>query len=108
MIRRPPRSTLFPYTTLFRSGTIVRQLPVNVSGGVPAIVTATPSGASHLKVTAKSLEELREKKLELLLEISKELSKQQELDRLLDKVVEFTFQDRKSTRLNSSHSQISY
>src|SRR5213082_560122 len=73
-------------------GTIVRQLPVSVSGGVPAIVTAAPSGASHLKVSAKSLEELREKKLELLLEISKELSKQQELDRLLDKVVEFTFQ----------------
>ena len=73
-------------------GTIVRQLPVSVSGGVPAIVTASPSGASHLKVTAKSLEELREKKLELLLEISKELSKQQQLDRLLDKVVEFTFQ----------------
>jgi adenylate cyclase len=73
-------------------GTIVRQLPVSVSGGVPAIVTAAPSGASHLKVTAKSLEELREKKLELLLEISKELSKQQELDRLLDKIVEFTFQ----------------
>ena len=65
---------------------------VSVSGGVPAIVTAAPSGASHLKVSAKSLEELREKKLELLLEISKELSKQQELDRLLDKVVEFTFQ----------------
>ena len=73
-------------------GTIVRQLPVSVSGGVPAIVDISPSGASHLKVTAKSLEELREKKLELLLEISKELSKQQELDRLLDKVVEFTFQ----------------
>jgi adenylate cyclase len=73
-------------------GTIVRQLPVSVSGGVPAIVTGTPSGASHLKVAAKSLEELREKKLELLLEISKELSKQQELDRLLDKIVEFTFQ----------------
>jgi adenylate cyclase len=73
-------------------GTIVRQLPVSVSGGVPAIVTGTASGASHLKVAAKSLEELREKKLELLLEISKELSKQQELDRLLDKIVEFTFQ----------------
>src|SRR6266550_4529212 len=42
-------------------GTIVRQLPVSVSGGVPAIVTAAPSGASHLKVSAKSLEELREK-----------------------------------------------
>src|SRR5204862_155649 len=30
-------------------GTIVRQLPVSVSGAVPAIVTAAPSGASHLK-----------------------------------------------------------
>src|SRR5438132_2492664 len=73
-------------------GTILRQLPVSVSGGVPAIVDITPSGASHLKVTAQSLEERREKKLSLLLEISKELSKQQELDRLLDKVVDFTFQ----------------
>ncbi len=78
-------------------GTIVRQLPVSVSGGVPAIVDVnpsgvSPSGASHLKVTAQSLEERREKKLSLLLEISKELSKQQELDRLLDKVVDFTFQ----------------
>src|SRR2546421_10134062 len=73
-------------------GTIVRQLPVSVSGGVPAIVTAAPSGAPHPKVSAKSLEGLREKKLRLLLEDPKELSKQQELDRLLDKVVEFTFQ----------------
>lgn len=73
-------------------GTIVRQLPVSASGGVPAIVVETPSGASHLKVTAQSLEERREKKLSLLLEVSKELSKQQELDRLLDKVVDFTFQ----------------
>src|SRR2546426_4319873 len=31
MIRRPPRSTLFPYTTLFRS--ILSQLDINVSGG---------------------------------------------------------------------------
>src|SRR3989440_4245799 len=73
-------------------GRLVRRLAVPVSGGATASSAATPSGASHLKVTAKSLEELREKKLELLLEISKELSKQQELDRLLDKVVEFTFQ----------------
>ena len=87
-----PRASAEFVGTKPAGGTIVRQLPVSVSGGVPAIVTATPSGASHLKVAAKSLEELREKKLELLLEISKELSKQQELDRLLDKVVEFTFQ----------------
>jgi adenylate cyclase len=73
-------------------GTIVRQLPVSVSGGVPAIVIDQPQGASHLKVKADNQEERREKKLSLLLEVSKELSKQQELDRLLDKVVDFTFQ----------------
>ena len=73
-------------------GTIVRQLPVSVSGGVPAIVMDEAQGASHLKVKADNLEERREKKLSLLLEVSKELSKQQELDRLLDKVVDFTFQ----------------
>ena len=75
-------------------GTIVRQLPVSASGGVPAIVIDQPQagGASHLKVKAQTLEERREKKLSLLLEVSKELSKQQELDRLLDKVVDFTFQ----------------
>ncbi len=74
-------------------GTIVRQLPVSASGGVPAIVMEHPqSGSSHLKVKAGNQEERREKKLSLLLEVSKELSKQQELDRLLDKVVDFTFQ----------------
>jgi adenylate cyclase len=74
-------------------GTIVRQLPVNASGGVPAIVMdQAQGGASHLKVKAQTQEERREKKLSLLLEVSKELSKQQELDRLLDKVVDFTFQ----------------
>jgi len=73
-------------------GTIVRQLPVSASGGVPAIVMDEPQGSSHLKVRGQNQEERREKKLSLLLEVSKELSKQQELDRLLDKVVDFTFQ----------------
>ncbi len=72
--------------------TILRQLPVTNSGGVPAIVLDSPAGPSHLRVSAPSLEERRQKKLELLLEVSKELSRQQELDRLLDKVVDFTFQ----------------
>jgi adenylate cyclase len=74
--------------------TIVRQLPVSASGGVPAIVGVgdKPQGGSHLKVQAQNQEERREKKLSLLLEVSKELSKQQELDRLLEKVVDFTFQ----------------
>jgi adenylate cyclase len=74
------------------AGTIVRQLPVSVSGGVPAIVMDEAQGSSHLKVKADNQVERREKKLSLLLEVSKELSKQQELDRLLDKVVDFTFQ----------------
>jgi adenylate cyclase len=99
----PPRPQVVPVPSDFTSpkasagvpgGTIVRQLPVSVSGGVPAIVMDQPQagGASHLKVKAQTLEERREKKLSLLLEVSKELSKQQELDRLLDKVVDFTFQ----------------
>ena len=79
-IQRPP------------AGTIVRQLPVSKSGGVPAIVGDRPQGGSHLKVEAASQAERREKKLSLLLEISKELSKRQELDHLLVKVVDFTFQ----------------
>src|SRR2546430_8001786 len=63
MIRRPPRSTLFPYTTLFRSQKLVPALPMRqlsrTLSGVEAHDDAAPA-------------------------------------------------DRKSTRLNSSHSQISY
>src|SRR2546422_11052260 len=33
MIRRPPRSTLFPYTTLFRSGELGRRLPAGLKSG---------------------------------------------------------------------------
>src|SRR2546427_8961774 len=80
MIRRPPRSTLFPYTTLFRSGPVVAhgcrlvplqaQLPQNGLGG------------RHLVFRAKA--------------------------RMRDAQVAQPQADRKSTRLNSSHSQISY
>src|SRR2546430_12378161 len=77
MIRRPPRSTLFPYTTLFRS-----QEAISAAGGlaredVDAYWLGTlGSGQSGLT-----------------------LSKALALDYK---------PDRKSTRLNSSHSQISY
>src|SRR5688572_32371669 len=66
MIRRPPRSTLFPYTTLFRSQRAINRStspPPPAAGGVNPLVISR--------------------------------------DRALGK-------DRKSTRLNSSHSQISY
>src|SRR5260370_26845228 len=50
MIRRPPRSTLFPYTTLFRSvaalaGPVVAGSPSPVVNVVP-VLTSTPFGAS--------------------------------------------------------------
>src|SRR5256886_8237910 len=86
MIRRPPRSTLFPYTTLFRSRV------ANV-GVVPAEmpVFATVGG---LRKHADVLGETR----------------RQEYGHLVDRdiVVGAEMRDRKSTRLNSSHSQISY
>src|SRR5260221_7064813 len=63
MIRRPPRSTLFPYTTLFRSGTLMNLVPDCSSSRVWRAVT----------------------RLSLA-----------------------TTTDRKSTRLNSSHTVISY
>src|SRR3712207_8515823 len=88
MIRRPPRSTLFPYTTLFRSG-----------GGEEAFTRAAEARrlllagrgdgiGRHLVVWASMLESLqRQTRKALGLE-----------DR----------EDRKSTRLNSSHANISY
>src|SRR5687768_18113772 len=78
MIRRPPRSTLFPYTTLFRSLTVVRtaNMPLthmSTNGcAYPHIVGAYP----HLDTWAKP--------------------------------TEIRGLDRKSTRLNSSHGYISY
>src|SRR2546430_12826186 len=64
MIRRPPRSTLFPYTTLFRS----RQVGLIYSAALSLCATASD-----------------------VLELARGGNR-----------------DRKSTRLNSSHSQISY
>src|SRR5438132_6249698 len=66
MIRRPPRSTLFPYTTLFRS---VSARPP------PASKKAQPQAQGRGSSTYYSF---------------------------------FSFEDRKSTRLNSSHTVISY
>src|SRR2546427_4575668 len=84
MIRRPPRSTLFPYTTLFRS-----HLAERVHAGVGA------SGAGHVHVVLRDLADGR---------FNRSLDgRQVRLD--LPTVV---VGDRKSTRLNSSHSQISY
>src|SRR2546430_3760482 len=90
MIRRPPRSTLFPYTTLFRSAARTNHFlnqkqnaikrKVEVQSVHPA-VDVDQIAAHHIKIIGQDVFEIR-----------------------------FTqrWQDRKSTRLNSSHSQISY
>src|SRR3712207_7534557 len=86
MIRRPPRSTLFPYTTLFRSAVHVRRVAEDVDDLEgrrllaldPVLVDAVDQ--AHRVVDG-------------------ELAGQREA------VVEV---DRKSTRLNSSHANISY
>src|SRR5689334_24693752 len=79
MIRRPPRSTLFPYTTLFRSeDEILNYIEGNL----------TP----EQKIVFES-------KLIKDKDLTKEFN-------LYKKTVKFL--DRKSTRLNSSHSSISY
>src|SRR2546430_4520643 len=66
MIRRPPRSTLFPYTTLFRSARLMAWVGL-------------PGQRSHRRLEADQ-----------------------------PMVIKVVIEDRKSTRLNSSHSQISY
>src|SRR2546427_8999401 len=71
MIRRPPRSTLFPYTTLFRSVILITHIE-QVRDGLDRVIRV-----SYDATTGAS-------------------------------VVRDDTADRKSTRLNSSHSQISY
>src|SRR2546430_9078048 len=80
MIRRPPRSTLFPYTTLFRSSLFGSLLTPPM-----ASLRAASSQPSGRRATSVVLFDL--------------FGGPSHLD---------TFEDRKSTRLNSSHSQISY
>src|SRR5438034_1448548 len=89
MLPRPPRSTLFPYTTLFRSAVatlydwlqqsdqglfVLRGQPVTIAYG-----QGGPQGQGRIRIAAR------------------------EVARLLD-----LLRDRKSTRLNSSHTVISY
>src|SRR2546430_2855585 len=53
MIRRPPRSTLFPYTTLFRSEALVNLLPLH-PGGAPDL---TPSSRAHMLAFERRVEQ---------------------------------------------------
>src|SRR5260221_9697183 len=75
MIRRPPRSTLFPYTTLFRSVPVLELCPGGGRRGEESAGGGKPIDRAPAQVLIHALRER---------------------------------QDRKSTRLNSSHTVISY
>src|SRR3712207_7435719 len=87
MIRRPPRSTLFPYTTLFRS-------PQDPQAGVLLALAAPAAGEQPHEEGDRQQAEGRE----------------QDRQRGDDHREAFCVdrKDRKSTRLNSSHANISY
>src|SRR2546430_7698624 len=88
MIRRPPRSTLFPYTTLFRS---VLGQRLRLGRSVYTIIGVAPRGFSGIDLEQP----------DLWLPLTAAAPEAYGPDAL-------TNPDRKSTRLNSSHSQISY
>src|SRR3712207_8999792 len=107
MIRRPPRSTLFPYTTLFRSARAA--CAVARAHGAARVVLAVPVGSPHaLREIAPVVDEV------VCLESPQRFAavgqayedfrptEDEEVLELLRRP------DRKSTRLNSSHANISY
>src|SRR2546427_9115896 len=83
MIRRPPRSTLFPYTTLFRSISPTFASTYNITTVLPTpyAINYLFDGNAHVYLP-DAIGQLQDGSLFI--------------------------EDRKSTRLNSSHSQISY
>src|SRR3712207_6880576 len=81
MIRRPPRSTLFPYTTLFRSS--LKELSATIDDEEPKVLRIQAIGPCEVK--------------------GSDIICPPEVN-----IVSKDLQDRKSTRLNSSHANISY
>src|SRR2546430_5196819 len=94
MIRRPPRSTLFPYTTLFRSAALSFLAP----GGFP--VEHQPTAEDIARLPQDPADPLA---CRAGLDRGRALRKERDYGRARGALA-----DRKSTRLNSSHSQNSY
>src|SRR3712207_7780795 len=85
MIRRPPRSPLFPYTTLFRSATIAPPPPLGGRGGHD--IRDRHSGGPSAPAGERCA-------------VARRIPRRDCRDGVVP--------DRKSTRLNSSHANISY
>src|SRR3712207_7241679 len=92
MIRRPPRSTLFPYTTLFRSAEFSADHLTTLWGKT---IRGTLGGSGHGQQLIAALMDLYARG-------------RFPFDQLVQYFPLDRIQDRKSTRLNSSHANISY
>src|SRR3712207_8982300 len=88
MIRRPPRSTLFPYTTLFRS--LVARTGADLAALVSAIEERLPEKSEEHAEQVPGLTPAAQRALLDAAQVARASG------------------DRKSTRLNSSHANISY
>src|SRR5689334_23979732 len=86
MIPPPPRSTLFPYTTLFRSDEVQEHPRYNIAPTQPVLIVRKEQG--------KKIRHFTTMRWGLIPSWAKDMS--------------IGNRDRKSTRLNSSHSSISY
>src|SRR3712207_8845166 len=86
MIRRPPRSTLFPYTTLFRSQSLEQAVGMKGSYDAATKVFKVTVPRDDVKITIDGAS----------------------LPPFMGLTSWATIKDRKSTRLNSSHANISY
>src|SRR5687768_17924744 len=94
MLRRPPRSTLFPYTTLFRSSFFADFLPQVIASG------------KNWTIFYEVKSNMRRAEVEMLGQAGVHWI-QPGIESLDDHVLKL-MRDRKSTRLNSSHGYISY
>src|SRR3712207_9056086 len=101
MIRRPPRSTLFPYTTLFRSEMLRATLGDEVEGAEVLVVSPATNQSKVAFWVSDPDQAIAEA----------EAAQTETVERLEEQGVDAfgeTGEDRKSTRLNSSHANISY
>src|SRR3712207_9221464 len=100
MIRRPPRSTLFPYTTLFRS--II---------GEPTGLRVQPGNTGYLfvKISTEGVMQhtwSKQNGIDAIAKMRKVIDRLEEWEPIYER--RHPHLDRKSTRLNSSHANISY
>src|SRR3712207_9120281 len=100
MIRRPPRSTLFPYTTLFRS-------PFAVFLGLGLEAGDEPADVGVEEAMQRAMRVVVVVGVGVVLDVNRGPVQRRPLDRHRPQHQEEEA-DRKSTRLNSSHANISY